>query len=259
MDLNTGCTLANNYHNSMQYLHYFDTSCASEASKSTRVLDRARPSARTAYGIRSTALSDGGHSAGKQRLHDIREVLENGFTWKRSKTQKRFHESFLNACVRFLFAEDGSAPDYRDIMDDTGWDDIRQQCLCMTPRRFWQTVAVGMFVSALALVVPSEQAIFSTGRRASSKLLELVSTLISQVAGGQDRIIKVSRSMGSSHLYRPLTHCNASATRRWCGFLIRAGASPRYPATRPVRELSVASAGTSYIWSVTNLRQIRFR
>ena len=66
----------------MQYLHYFDTSCRDDTSKSIRALDRARPSARTAQGIRSTALADGGYSVGKQRLQDIREILENGFTWK---------------------------------------------------------------------------------------------------------------------------------------------------------------------------------
>jgi len=61
----------------------------------------------------------------------------------------------------------------------------------MTPRRFGKTVAVGMYVGALALVVPGcEQAIFSTGRRASSKLLELVSSLVAQVPGGADRVVK---------------------------------------------------------------------
>jgi len=41
------------------------------------------------------------------------------------------------------------------------------------------------------LVVPQcEQAIFSTGRRASGKLLELVTQLIAQVPGGAERVIK---------------------------------------------------------------------
>jgi len=76
-------------------------------------------------------------------------------------------------------------------MDTNNWEDIRQQCLCMTPRRFGKTVAVGMFVGAMALVVPGcEQAIFSTGRRASNKLLELVSQLVCQVSGAADRIVK---------------------------------------------------------------------
>ena len=117
-------------------------------------------------------------------------MLENG-PWTRSNTQRRFHEAFLNACVRFLFSQDSTPPDYRDILDRNNWEDIRQQCLCMTPRRFGKTVAVGMFVGAIALVVAgSEQAIFSTGRRASNKLLELVSQLVSQVPGGADRIVK---------------------------------------------------------------------
>ena len=135
--------------------------------------------------------SRAGSSLGTERLTALRHVLENGYTWTRSNTQRRFHESFLNACVRFLYSHDTVPPDYRAIMDDNKWDDIRQQCLCMTPRRFGKTVAVGMFVGAMALVVPGcEQAIFSTGRRASGKLLELVTQLVSQVPGGVDRIVK---------------------------------------------------------------------
>jgi hypothetical protein len=128
---------------------------------------------------------------GEERLAAIRDVLDTGFTWTRSNTQRRFHEAFLNASVRYLFSHDTSPPDYREIMDRNGWEDIRQQCLCMTPRRFGKTVAVGMYVGALALVVPGcEQAIFSTGRRASNKLLELVSSLVAQVPGGPERIVK---------------------------------------------------------------------
>jgi len=50
-------------------------------------------------------------------------------------------------------------------------------------------------VAAMALNVPSEQAIFSTGRRASQKLLELVLSLIMKVPGASDRIAKSNQEM----------------------------------------------------------------
>lgn len=172
------------------YVRLFEKEIHAENNSLYRQLANHRPRKRAALASASDP-SRAGNSLGTERLAALRDVLENGYTWTRSNTQRRFHESFLNACVRFLYSQDTVPPDYRTIMDDNGWEDIRQQCLCMTPRRFGKTVAVGMFVGALALVVPGcEQAIFSTGRRASNKLLELVAQLVSQVPGGADRIVK---------------------------------------------------------------------
>ena len=52
-----------------------------------------------------------------------------------------------------------------------------------------------MYVAALAWHVPSEQAIFSTGRRASSKLLEQVSQLLTKLPNSADRIVKSNQEM----------------------------------------------------------------
>ena len=172
------------------YVRLFKKAQEEESSRRQSVLLQQCPRRRSALSS-ATDPSRAGRSLGSERLAAIRDVLECGYTWTRSNTQRRFHESFLNSCVRFLYSHDSVPPDYRAIMDQNNWEDIRQQCLCMTPRRFGKTVAVGMFVGAIALVVPgSEQAIFSTGRRASGKLLELVGQLVSQVPGGADRIVK---------------------------------------------------------------------
>ena len=177
------------------YTSIFDSAIVHHEGKHAYNLQRAVPSQRIACGIASGAADSIHTSLGEQRLHAIRDILENGFTWKRSKTQTRFHEAFLNACVRFLYSEDTNAPDYTSILTANKWNDLRQQVLCMTPRRFGKTVSVGMFVTAMALVAPCEQAIFSTGRRASSKLLELVGQLVAQVPGGADRIVKCNQEM----------------------------------------------------------------
>lgn len=174
-----------------RYVRHFEHAIEAEKTFASRVIRLQRPRKRSELGSMDHT---GGSSLGDDRLRDIRDILENGYTWTRSNTQRQFHESFLNACVRFLYSHDSSPPDYREIMDANNWEDIRQQCLCMTPRRFGKTVAVGMFVGAIALVVPgSEQAIFSTGRRASNKLLELVNQLVCQVPGGADRVVKCNQ------------------------------------------------------------------
>ena len=173
------------------YVRHFDNAIEAEQSAAARTVAVQKPR-------RRSELCSSAHMAtsslGTLRLLEIRDVLENGYTWTRSNTQRQFHESFLNSCVRFLYSSDSSPPDYQEIMKVNNWSDIRQQCLCMTPRRFGKTVAVGMFVGAIALVVPgSEQAIFSTGRRASNKLLELVNQLVSQVPGASERITKCNQ------------------------------------------------------------------
>ena len=171
----------------MQYIRHFTAAIAADEDKKRRVIDTTLPRRRSGMqGGTSSVVS-----LGDSRLAAIRDVLENGYVFTRSNTQRKFHEAFLNSCVRFLYSHDASPPDFREIMEKNNWVDIRQQCLCMTPRRFGKTVAVGMFVAAMALVVPgSDQAIFSTGRRASSKLLELVAKLIAEVPGGTERIAK---------------------------------------------------------------------
>jgi len=171
----------------MQYVHYFEQAIVNDNSKRQRAVYQTMPRLRSTMQGASSSIESIGHG----RLVQLRDILENGYEWKRSNTQRRFHEAFLNSCARYLYSHDASPPDFREIMDKNHWIDIRQQCLCMTPRRFGKTVAVGMFVGAMALVVPGcEQAIFSTGRRASSKLLELVSSLVAQVPGGADRVVK---------------------------------------------------------------------
>jgi len=48
-----------------------------------------------------------------------------------------------------------------------------------------------MFCGAYILSVPrSEVCIFSTGKRASTKLLELISTLVKRTPGGAERVCK---------------------------------------------------------------------
>lgn len=128
---------------------------------------------------------------GDQRILDIRRTL-NELGFERSKMQRQFHESFLQATCLHLYSEDPDV-DMEKIMRTNGWSDLRQSVLCLTPRRFGKTTAVAMFLAAYCLCVSnSEQSVFSTGRRASQKLLELVRDMIKKTPWA-DRIVKCNQ------------------------------------------------------------------
>jgi len=98
--------------------------------------------------------------------------------WERSKMQKIFHRNFMQATCLHLYRDDPDI-DMDKIMKMNGFDNLKQQVLCLTPRRFGKSTSVAMFVAAYAMTIPnSEQCIFSTGRRASQKLLELIRDMV---------------------------------------------------------------------------------
>ena len=128
---------------------------------------------------------------GDQRVIDIRRTL-NELGFERSKMQRQFHESFLQAVCLHLYSDDPDV-DIEKIMRTNGWSDLRQSVLCLTPRRFGKTTAVAMFLAAYCICVPnSEQSVFSTGRRASQKLLELVRDMIKKTPWAS-RIVKCNQ------------------------------------------------------------------
>lgn len=118
-----------------QYTKHFDSALEFSSSLALTRLSNARPMkrVRVSSGMRSASCGSG--SLGAFRLTELRNTLESGFDMQRSNTQKKFHDYFLNACARFLFREDTNAPDYSQILNSNNWDDLRQQVLCMTPRR----------------------------------------------------------------------------------------------------------------------------
>lgn len=125
---------------------------------------------------------------GVQRIRSIRRTL-NAMGLQRSEVQKQFHEAFIQCCAQHLFCDD--QVDMGKIMSTYNWKHIKQSCLTLTPRRFGKTTSVAMYVGAYALCVPnSETCVFSTGKRASTKMLELIASLVIAAPGGAERIIK---------------------------------------------------------------------
>ena len=121
---------------------------------------------------------------GDRRVDAIRKMLDQypGFT--RSAMQKQFHESFLQSTALHLYRDDADV-DFDQIMRMNDWPNLKQQVLCLTPRRFGKTTAVSMYACAFALCVPkSTQCIFSTGKRASDSLLEKIHEFAKSVGQG---------------------------------------------------------------------------
>ena len=80
-----------------------------------------------------------------------------------------------------------------------------------------------MFCGAYILSVPrAEVCIFSTGKRASTKLLELISTLVKRTPGGAERVCKQNQGLCAMakrllcYAARYLRACHA--VQRSCGF-----------------------------------------
>ena len=111
---------------------------------------------------------------GDIRLTNIRKYLDHVKGYDRSEMQKQFHESFLQAVALHLYKDDPEV-DMDRIMSVNEWPNLKQQVLCLTPRRFGKTTAVAMFVAAYFLSVEKAQlCIFSTGKRASDGMLDKI-------------------------------------------------------------------------------------
>lgn len=125
---------------------------------------------------------------GDVRLTKIRKTMDMYPGWERSEMQKVFHEGFLQAVALHIYREDADV-DMDAIMRMNDWPNLKQQILCQTPRRFGKTTAVSMFCAAYEITVPkSEQCIFSTGKRASDKLVENVMNFIKMIPGEEQYI-----------------------------------------------------------------------
>jgi hypothetical protein len=126
-------------------------------------------------------------SGGDQRLANIRRML-NCFGLVRSPDQQHFHTWFLRACLPLIYGSDYQSHHMR-IMEENNITDIDSEVLIVTPRRFGKTTAVALFVTAMLLCVPGIKiAIFSTGKRASTGLTDLVRTFLKFIPGASERI-----------------------------------------------------------------------
>lgn len=92
--------------------------------------------------------------------------------WKRSYFQRKFHHAFLGASARAFFKIDGPGAFQRahqKIMQIHQFDNLNQEILISTPRRFGKTISVSMFAAALLFSCAGvELSIYSTCKRIRS-------------------------------------------------------------------------------------------
>ncbi len=146
-------------------------------------------SIRTRIAISLDANKNVGSSAGDQRLKRFLAMLNN-CGWVRHLNQITFHQAFLQACLPHIFREDWEANRVR-IMEEMGLTRIRPQVLVVTPRRFGKSVAVAIFVISLLLCVPGIRiCLFSTTKRTSGNLVEIIKVCMNNIPGARQRICK---------------------------------------------------------------------
>lgn len=151
---------------------------------------------RTRIELAADYLRDVTATDGDKRLSGIRYTLNN-LGISRSEDQVRFHQAFTHACLQQIYNESWAEHSVR-VMEQENIQKLNTEVLIMTPRRWGKTWSVAMYVAALLLNVPGIQiGCFSTGRRASGSLMEIVAKMITLVPGGYRRIIRRTQE----HLY----------------------------------------------------------
>lgn len=126
---------------------------------------------------------------GRDRLALLNWALDQ-FGVERSQMQKGFHQDMVGACAKLIFKQDLDA-NLDDLLIELGVTELRSEFMAITPRRTGKTYSVAMFVVAyLYAVENSTQSIFSTGRRASQKLIELIYKFACKIPGLKASIIK---------------------------------------------------------------------
>ena len=108
----------------------------------------------------------------------LREGMDQfGFT--RSSSQLEFHEAMLRSVVGKIYRADFASNSDR-LMRENGWYRILEQVAISTSRQNGKTFSVAMFIATFADAVrglrgkAGEQAVFSTGSRASGRLKDQV-------------------------------------------------------------------------------------
>ena len=114
------------------------------------------------------------------RIKECRRGLEalDRQGWNRSYHQRQFHEQFIRACARIFYKTEPAGVFQRDhqrLLQVNGWQNLSQEILISTPRRFGKTISVSLFAAAILFSAPRvELSIYSTCKRISQKLLRNV-------------------------------------------------------------------------------------
>jgi hypothetical protein len=109
--------------------------------------------------------------------------------YPRSLHQIKFHDCFTRASLRIIYGNDYDRCEKR-LLHEFDSREFRTEVMIVTPRRFGKTFSVAQYCAAFtASVLGKEVAIFSTGRRASKKILDLVIRFMQPILRPTQRIV----------------------------------------------------------------------
>ena len=138
---------------------------------------------------------------GFKRMQKCRAALDifDRTGWQRSYHQRFFHDHFIRACSRVFFKTDppgAFAQAHQVLLELNSWDNLSQEVLISTPRRFGKTIAVSMFAAAMIYSAAQvELSIYSTCKRISQKLLRNVCKFLNIIyEAGKQPPMQVIRS-----------------------------------------------------------------
>ncbi len=134
-------------------------------------------------------------STGNRRLKDLLNALNrlDSLGYARSNGQRTFHKAFIGACLQKIYGED-IYPELPRLLREFDLDRLRRDVIVQSPRRFGKTVGVALFVAGCLWTLPNiEISIFSTGQRASMKLLALIYVMVTKLAGSTNAILAYNK------------------------------------------------------------------
>ena len=106
---------------------------------------------------------------------------------QRTSTQRMFHKKFIESSLPHVYGKRDFGRFRERILNDNGvpCDTYNQYTLISTPRRWGKTTSVAMFVACMLFCVPHAWiSVFSTGRRASKSLADLVHKFLTRLEEG---------------------------------------------------------------------------
>ena len=105
-------------------------------------------------------------------------------SWKRTDTQRLFHQEMLNAALPYLYGWRTWREAQCEILRENGIcaEEHRSACLVVAPRRFGKTTSVSLFCACYLYACPNAHvSVFSSGRRASSALAQTVIRMLAEL------------------------------------------------------------------------------
>jgi hypothetical protein len=130
---------------------------------------------------------------GDIRLRKIRYMLDTILIvheWERTEAQVALHKAYTIASLPKIYGRQWEQCSAR-VMAEFGIREIHQLVLGLTPRRFGKTIAVATFCATMLLCVPGLNiSTFSTGKRASTLLMQSMMRMMSGVDGANERIVR---------------------------------------------------------------------